>query len=105
LTSGPCPEVAMLPLTVLAVLAVFVIAAFVVARVDGLAFLGPRRTHALSDSAGVFCLEHCQTAGGECPLAATGMVPAECPLWRFIDADLRTEPYGNPFAQLRLAKT
>lgn len=94
----------MLPLTVLAILAVFVVAALVVARVDGLALFVPKRTHALSDSAGVFCLEHCQTAGGECPLGATGMVPADCPLWRFIDADLRTKPYGNPFAHLRLVR-
>ncbi len=86
------------PLTVLAIMAIFLILAFFVSRLEGLAFLAPKSTKRIKGAAQSFCLDQCRTADGKCPLV---MRTDDCPLWRFVDADLRTDQRVDPFRQAR----
>lgn len=81
----------------LAILALFAVLAFVVARVDGLTFLGPSRTAALAGAAGGYCEKGCRLADGTCPLTSTHQRADHCPLWKFVAADGPTEVTGSPF--------
>jgi hypothetical protein len=90
-------EVVMPPLTVLSILAIFVILAFFVSRIEGLAFFAPKSTMRLKGAAQTFCLDQCQTDDGQCPLH---VVPKDCPMWQFVNADLRTDLRIDPFRQL-----
>lgn len=80
--------------TVLSILAIFVILAFVASRIDGLAFLAPKSTKRIRGAAQSFCLDQCQTTAGVCPL---GLEPKNCPMWQFVDADLPTDTRVDPF--------
>ncbi len=90
------------PYTVLAILAIFVIIAYFASRVEGLTFLAPKSTKRIKGAAQRFCLDHCQKADGQCPLV---MRTEDCPLWRFVDADLRTDQRIDPFRQARGTKS
>ena len=90
------------PLAVLAILAIFVILAFVVCRLEGLTVFAPKSTERLSGAAQTFCLDQCRTDEGECPL---GIGPEPCPMWRFIRADLRTDFRIDPFREFGEIKT
>jgi hypothetical protein len=82
----------------LAIVLLFTAFALLIARTDGLTFLGPARTRALAGAAAAFCRGPCRSDEGRCPL--TGMTePTEsCPLHRFVAADQATVPHGSPFA-------
>ena len=83
--------------TVLAIAGLFGVLAFIVAKVEGLTFLAPKSTKGISDSAATYCAGDCRLADGRCPLTGTTERAVNCPLWRFIDADVSTTSYGNPF--------
>ena len=86
--------------------ALFVIAlllgvfAFTIAKLEGLTFLGPKRTKAIAGSAAAYCAERCR-ADGRCPLTGTTEQSMTCPLWKFIEADEPTALYGSPFNPLQ----
>ncbi len=86
------------PLAVLAILAIFVIIAYFASRVEGLTFLAPKSTKRIKGAAQQFCLDDCQTADGQCPLVTR---TDDCPLWRFVDTNLRTDQRVDPFRQAR----
>ncbi len=85
----------------LGVIAVFVVLAFIISRVEGLEFFAPKSTKRIGGPAYEFCTQRCRTEEGRCPLTGTEEAAVHCPLWRFVEADLPTALYGNPFAQLR----
>jgi hypothetical protein len=85
------------PLTVLSILAIFVILAFFVSRIEGLAFFAPKSTTRIKGAAQSFCLDQCQTDDGKCPLEVE---VKDCPMWQFVSADLRTDLRIDPFRQL-----
>ena len=100
------------PLTVLSILAIFVIMAFFVSRIEGLTFFAPKSTTRLKGAAQTFCLDQCQTDDGQCPLyvepycsmwefqCPLPVEPKNCPMWQFVNADLRTDLRIDPFRQL-----
>ena len=95
----------MVPLTILMILGVFVLLATAIARVDGLAWMAPKRSARIAGSARCFCEDHCRTADGQCPLARSGLQQEDCPLWRYVDLDLPTVEVGSPFAHLTPTRT
>lgn len=82
------------------VFGIFLLLAVVFARLDGLAWLAPKRTSRVAGSAQYFCDNHCKNPDGSCPLVEVHLRREDCPLWRFIHADLPTMQEGNPFAQV-----
>jgi hypothetical protein len=94
----------MTPFTaLLAILALFILGVTIVAWTEGLAFLAPKRTGALNGCAGDFCRGTCRTPDGRCPLSGTEAQALNCPLWKFIEADVPTVAYGSPFPVSRTA--
>ncbi len=91
----------MLGTTLLALLALFGIFAFIVLKVEGLALFAPKSTGGITNSAAAYCAEGCRLTDGRCPLTNTPERALNCPLWKFIEADLPTSLYGNPFAHLQ----
>ena len=89
----------------LIIFGIFVVLAAVFARLDGLAWLAPKRTARVSGVAQHFCDHNCKNADGSCPLVEVHLRQEDCPLWRFINADLPTMPQGDPFGNLKGAKT
>ncbi len=87
--------------TILVILALSVGLTVVITRFDGLAFLAPKSTKRIAGSAQIFCVNQCRASDGTCPLEQFGMQREDCALWTFVDADVRTVDYGNPFAHLR----
>jgi len=87
--------------TVLVILALAVGLTIVITRLDGLAFLAPKSTKRVARSAHMFCVNHCRAPDGTCPLEEVGKRREECALWTFVDADVPTVGYGDPFAHLR----
>jgi hypothetical protein len=85
--------------TLLAMLALFAVLAFVIAQVDGLAFLAPKRTGGLTNAAAEYCQRGCRSFDGRCPLTGSSEGALNCPLWKFIEADVPTSVYGSPFAR------
>lgn len=81
---------------VLGITALFVVLALVIARVDGLALLAPRSTQALRASAHGFCADRCR-ADGLCPLTGGAERGVDCPLWKYVAANVPTTLYGSPF--------
>ena len=68
-----------------------------IALSEGLTFLAPNSTTGLNGSAMQFCRKACRTSAGDCPLTASPKEAANCPLWKFINADVPTVLYGSPF--------
>ncbi len=89
------------PLSVLAILAIFVALTFFVSRVEGLTFLAPKSTKRIKGAAQHFCLDECQE-DGKCPLV---MSVEDCPLWQFVNADIRTDVRVDAFRQMGGVKT
>jgi hypothetical protein len=88
------------PLTaVLGIVGIFVILALVVARIDGLAFLAPKSTRGIRSSAEAFCVDRCRE-DGRCPLTGTAEQARNCPLWKYIGADVPTVVHGSPFESM-----
>lgn len=84
------------PLMVIALvgIAVLVVA---LARLEGNALFGPSRTTRVRGAAQSFCLDHCRTPEGACPL---GLASERCPLWQFVAADLPADQPVDPFREL-----
>ena len=88
----------MTPFVAVAVIsAIFAAGVTFVALSEGLTFLGPKATMGLNGSAEHFCRTNCRTSWGDCPLTQSNIQAAECPLWKFINADVPTVRYGSPF--------
>ena len=83
--------------TLLAITALFAVLAFVIAKVEGLTFLAPKSTKGILASAATYCKEGCRLVDGRCPLTGTTEQAMNCPLFKFIDADVPTSLVGNPF--------
>ncbi len=91
----------------IAVVLIAVVLALVAIGTEGLALFGPRSTRHVAGPAQDFCLHDCRLADGRCPLQAGGLRREDCPLWRFVEADLptnlsvnRAEPVGpRPYHQ------
>jgi hypothetical protein len=88
----------MLGTTLLALLALFGVFAFILLRVERLALFAPKSTGGISNSAAEFCRDGCRLTDGRCPLTGSHERALNCPLWKFIEADLPTTLYGSPFA-------
>lgn len=86
--------------TLVPLLALVVIFAFVVSRIDGLALFAPKSTKGIAGSATAFCTGRCRMAEGRCPLTGSSERAQNCPLWRFVDEDVPTSLYGSPFEAL-----
>ncbi len=84
----------MSPLMVIAIVLIALVMALLVSRAEGLALFAPKSTKRVKGSAQAFCLDHCRTADGSCPL---GLRPKDCPLWQFVEADLPTGVRADPF--------
>jgi hypothetical protein len=85
------------PLTILAILGIFVVLTAVAMAVEGLTLFAPKRTGAVKGAAQRFCLGSCRMADDSCPLTRVGMAREECPLWRFVSANLETNQRIDPF--------
>ena len=84
---------------VLGVIAVFLIVAWLISRVDGLAFMAPSSTRGMRASASTFCVDECRV-DGRCPITGKTERDESCPLWRYIAADVPTAMHGSPFESL-----
>jgi hypothetical protein len=82
----------------LAILALAGLFTVLLARMEGVGFLQPRSTRGVTASAGSFCRDRCRTADGLCPLTKSSEAAADCPLWKYVEADMPTGAYGSPFA-------
>ncbi len=87
--------------TVLLILAVSVGLTLVILRIDGLAFLAPKSSKRIADSARAFCVDQCRAPDGTCPLEKLGKRREDCALWTFVGADVPVVVHGGPFAHLR----
>lgn len=90
-------DITLLGPTLLAVFGFAVVFGFLVSRIEGLALFAPRSTKRLDGSAAAFCAHRCRADEGLCPLTGTVEPAPNCPLWRFVEADMPTALYGNPF--------
>ncbi len=91
----------MLGVTLLALLALFVVFGFIISRVEGLTPFAPKSTKRIAGSAEAYCANDCRIVDGRCPLTGSRERALNCPLWKFVDADVPTSLYGNPFAHLQ----
>lgn len=82
----------------LGIIGAFVVLAFIIARVEHRSFLAPSRSAGVTASAGHFCTERCRE-DGKCPVTKSTEQWSECPLWKYVAADVPTELHGSPFAQ------
>jgi hypothetical protein len=70
-----------------------------------------RHSRHLAGAAQEFCLRHCRLPDERCPLLRSDMRREDCPLWRFVTANMPTDlpvndeaplgagPYRNPPAK------
>lgn len=89
----------------LIIFGIFVALTALFARFDGLAWLAPKRTARMSGSAQHFCDHHCKNADGSCPLVDVHLKREDCPLWRFVEADLSTMRKDPHLAWLKGVKS
>ena len=85
---------------VLAIVGIFFLLVWFMARTDGLAFLGPGSTHGLHASVSTFCVDECRV-DGRCPMTGSTERNRECPLWTYVEADVSTEVHGSPFVTVQ----
>ena len=79
----------------LAIVAIVAIGSFVISRIEGLTLFAPKSSKRLTASVEGFCVGDCRTLDGSCPLH---IEREDCPLWRFVRADVPTQSFGSPFA-------
>ena len=84
---------------VIGIVGIFLALMWLIARTDGLTFMGPGTTHGIRASASDFCVDECRV-DGRCPITGRKERDENCPLWKYVDADLPTEPHGSPFEPL-----
>lgn len=94
----------MLGITLLGLMALFAAFAFLVIKVEGLALFAPRSTGGISNSAAAYCTGTCRLNDGSCPMTGSSERALNCPLWKFVEADMPTSLYGDPFAHLRASE-
>lgn len=87
----------------LAILGLVLVFGFILLRVERLALFAPKRTLGIATSAEAFCQDGCRLVDGRCPLTGSAEQALNCPLWKFVEADLPTVLYGSPFASARSA--
>jgi len=85
--------------TVLAILAIAVALGAFAMWAEDVTMFGPGKTHALAESAEAFCLEHCKTPNGKCPLSLSER--EQCPLFQFVEADMATTMSADHMAHLK----
>lgn len=68
-----------------------------VAKVEKLGWFVPRTTGGINASARAFCTDRCRTADGRCPLTHSAEAATDCPLWKYVGADVPVAVYGSPF--------
>ncbi len=93
-------EISSMGPTLLALFGLVVVFAFVLSRIEGLALFAPKSTKGITGAAAGFCSRGCRTPDGRCPLTGSAERAQDCPLWRFVDADVPTQLYGSPFEQV-----
>jgi hypothetical protein len=81
--------------TLLAIVALSSVLAFIIARVERRAFRAPKRTGGLTNSAAHYCMHGCRVVDSRCPLTGSAEGALNCPLWKFIEANLPTIQYGS----------
>ncbi len=81
----------------LAILGLVLVFGFILLHVEGLALFAPQRTRGIAPSAEAFCSNGCRLVDGRCPLTGSHEQALNCPLWKFVEADLPTVLYGSPF--------
>jgi len=91
----------MLGITLLALLALFAVFAFILLKVERLALFAPKGTGGIANSAAAFCADQCRLTDGRCPMTGSHERALNCALWKFVEADVPTTLYGNPFAYLQ----
>jgi hypothetical protein len=84
--------------TLLAILGLALVFGFIVLRKERLTLFGPKSTAGISASASHFCTNNCRLVDGRCPLTGSEQQALNCPLWKFVEADLPTTVYGSPFS-------
>jgi hypothetical protein len=67
------------------------VVSFVIARIEGLGFLAPKRSGGLTNSAADYCTHGCGLVDDRCPLTGSSERALNCPLWKFIEADVPTQ--------------
>ena len=83
------------------IIAVCIVFVIIFARVDGVALFAPKSTRKITASARGFCSGRCRTADGRCPLTGSAEPAEDCPLWKFVEADVPTSVYGSPFEEVQ----
>jgi hypothetical protein len=83
--------------TLLSIVALSSVLAFIIARVEGLAFRAPKRTGGLTNPAADYCMHGCRVVDGRCPLTGSAEGALNCPLWKFIAANVPTIQHGSSF--------
>jgi hypothetical protein len=81
---------------IIGIVALFLGLATWIARTEGLAFLAPKSTRAIRNSALTYCTDQCRVAG-QCPLTHSAERADSCPLFKYVAADVPTVVYGSPF--------
>jgi hypothetical protein len=94
----------MLGTTLLALIALFVVFAFILLKVEGLALFAPKSTAGVANSAAAYCADQCRLTDGRCPMTGSRERALNCPLWKFVEADVPTVLYGSPFAHLQTSR-
>jgi hypothetical protein len=84
--------------TLIAILALALVLGFILLRVEGLTLFGPKSTAGVTASAHAFCTDKCRLADGRCPMTGSEARALNCPLWKYVEADVPTIEYGSPFA-------
>jgi hypothetical protein len=95
----------MLGTTLLALLALFAVFAFILVKVEKLALFAPASTGGISSSAAAYCADQCRLTDGRCPMTGSRERALNCPLWKFVEADVPTALYGSPFTGLQAGGT
>ncbi|HYK82162.1 MAG TPA: hypothetical protein VEU55_03385 [Gemmatimonadales bacterium] len=91
----------MLGTTLLALIALFGVFAFVALKLEGLALFAPATTGGITNAAAAYCAAECRLTDDRCPMSGSHERALNCPLWKFIEADLPTTRYGNPFEKVQ----
>ena len=91
--------------TLLALLALFVVFAVILVKVEKLTLFGPGSTRGIATSAAAFCADQCRLTDGRCPMTGSRERALNCALWKFVEADVPTVLYGSPFTGLQTGST
>jgi hypothetical protein len=71
----------MLGTTLLALLALFVVFAFILLKVEGLALFAPKSSGDITNAAAAYSTNQCRLTDGRCPMSGSPEGALNCPLW------------------------